>query len=411
MARFTFATGNVRKVLAIPIYGLGRVASVLVPRSRTLWVFGSGGGFGEGSLALLLHARAADPALRLVWLARDQRDADAAANLDIASARVGTPRGFWLTLRARVIVITHGFGDANRFGEHGAFVVQLWHGIPFKHIHLDTAETLRVPVLSRFDFARRAIRAAYVRSTKAIQLFPTASPVVAARIRTAFGLPPERVVVTGDPRDDVLATQTREGARVAVAEVLGVASLPARLLLYAPTWRDGAEDPLIPREQDWTQLVQYLEASDSLLLIRSHPLGAGDYSVGTTRSPRIRMFGSNLQSDITPLLPAMDALITDYSSIAFDYALVGGPMVFLAPDRDAYWSTRGSYEPFPEFSGGFDATDWPGVVTLLRERDSDAATARLMTEHSRRLADRVHSFRDGGNTGRVFDEIRRRLGE
>jgi CDP-glycerol glycerophosphotransferase len=410
VARFTFATGNLKKVLALPLYGLGNLASVVVPRSNKLWIFASGSGVGEGSLALLLHTRAANPALRLVWLTRNSVDEANAKRFGIATASKRGPRGFWLTLRARVVVVTHGFGDANRFGVHGAYVVQLWHGIPFKHIHLDSPATVSIPVFSRFGIARRAIRAAYLRSARGIQLFPTASPIAAARIRTAFGLPANRVVVTGDPRDDVLASETRDGARAKVAALLGADRLAKTVILYAPTWRDGAEDPLIPTAADWKRLIAYLDATESMLLIRSHPLGAGDYSVGAELSPRIRLLGANLQGDITPLLPAVDTLITDYSSIAFDYSLVGGPMVFLAPDVLTYSSSRGSYEPFSDFTGGFEVVDWTGVVELLRERDKSAAVRKRMTDHTEWLAKRNYSFSDGGNTARVYDEIVSRLG-
>ena len=410
MARFTFATGNVKKVLALPLYGLGALASLVVPRSNGLWVFGSGSGVGEGSLALLQYARQANTELRTIWLTRNERDAADARSLGIANASARSPRGFWITLRARVVVVTHGFGDANRFGVQGAYVVQLWHGIPFKHIHLDSPATLQLPLLSRFGLVRRAIRSAYVRSARGIQLFATASPIAAARIRTAFGLPVDRVVVTGDPRDDVLATETRDGARAKVASILGGQELPGHLVLYAPTWRDGAEDPLIPTSSDWDRIIDYLGATDSMLLIRSHPLGAGDYSVGAELSPRIRMLGANLQSDINPLLPAMDTLITDYSSIAFDYSLVGGPMIFLAPDVLVYSSNRGAYEPFSDFTGGYEVADWTGAVALLQERDSSPAIGTRMTEHTRWLAKRVFSFTDGGNTARVYDEIVSRLG-
>ncbi len=409
MRRFTFAAGNARKVIALPLYGLGAFVSFFVPRSGRLWVFGSGGGVGEGALALLQFARATDPSLRLVWLARNGRDEAAARALGIATARTTSPRGFWLTLRARVVVITHGYGDVNRFGTHGAFVVQLWHGIPYKHIHLDSPETLRVPFFSRYAVVRRSLRRAYERSGRGIRMFATASPLAASRIRTAFGLPADRVVVTGDPRDDILATQTREGARQRIAELLGRAELPPRLLLYAPTWRDGEIDPVIPSPTDWTHIAEYLATSDSMLLVRSHPLGAGDYSAGVELSDRIRMLGSDLQSDMTPLLPAADTLITDYSSIAFDYALTGGGIVFLAPDVLEYSASRGVYELFSDFSGGDEVTTWGAAIELLERSDHNAATRSRILSHSQWLAARVHSFSDGHNTQRVYEQIVARL--
>jgi CDP-glycerol glycerophosphotransferase len=409
--RFTFAAGNLRKVLALPLYGLGVLASFLIPRSQRVWVFGSGVGVGEGALALLLYVRAQNSNLRLVWLTRNPRDESDALGLGIQTARARSPRGFWLTLRARVVVVTHGFGDANRFGTRGAFVVQLWHGIPFKHIHLDSPETLRIPVLSRYSFVRKSVRRAYERSGRGIRMFATASPLAAARIRTAFGLPADRVVVTGDPRDDILVTETRDGARATLAARLGMTSLPPRVLLYAPTWRDGDIDPVIPSTNDWSRIAGYLDTSDSMLLVRSHPLGAGDYSAGVTASTRIRMIGTDLQADMTPLLPAIDTLITDYSSIAFDYALVGGGIVFLAPDVLEYSASRGVYELFSDFSGGDEVTSWGAAIDLLETSDKSPSARERMVSHSRWLAARMHSFADGRNTARVYEQIEARLNE
>jgi CDP-glycerol glycerophosphotransferase len=407
---FTFAAGNARKILVLPIYGLGALASRLVPRRDRLWVFGSGSGVGEGALAVLLHARTVDPTLRTVWLARNAADVADAKALGIPVALKSSWRGFRLTLRARVIVVTHGFGDANRFGTRGGLVVQLWHGIPFKHIHLDSPATLRIPLFSRFGPVRHALRQAYVRSASGIGMFATASPLSAARIRSAFGLPADRVTVTGDPRDDVLSRGTAASrtaaARERVAALLGDERFAtARILLYAPTWRDGDQDPAIPSEADWRRIHDYLSATDSLLIVRSHPLGVGDYSAGAALSDRVRMLGADLQGDVTPLLPAVDALITDYSSIAYDYSLVGGELLFLAPDVPEYRASRGLYENYADFSGGTEVTTWAALIDLLETGDRDAATRQRLRSHTGWLATRAHAYRDGQNAARVYEEI------
>jgi CDP-glycerol glycerophosphotransferase len=408
--RFTFARGNARKVLALPLYALGTLASFFVRREPRLWVFGSGGGVGEGALALARYVRATDPSIRIVWLARTLRDIADAEALGIKAVPKSSWRGFRLTLRACVIVITHGFGDANRYGTRGGLVVQLWHGIPFKYVNLDSPATLKIPVFSRFGVARRAIRRAYVRSARGIGMFATASALSARRIRTAFALPTDRVVVTGDPRDDVLFTETPTAARERISILLGDSRATSdRILLYAPTWRDGDPDPAIPREPDWHAIAGYLAATDSLLLIRSHPLGVGDYSAGLGASDRILLLGSNLQGEITPLLPGVDMLITDYSSIAFDFALTGRPILFLAPDIAEYTASRGLYEPYRDFSGGTEVTSWSALLEVLRSIDSDPAVEKKAREHSVWLADRGHAFRDGKNTARVYEEICARL--
>jgi CDP-glycerol glycerophosphotransferase len=414
MGRFTFAAGNVRKIAALPLFGLGRLAAALTPRVRGLWVFGSGVGVGEGALALLQHVRAQDAAARVVWLARNERDAADAAALGIPVAPRYSWRGFRLTLRAQVLVVTHGFGDVNRFATHGAFVVNVWHGIPFKRLRIDSPEAMRVPLLGRLPVVGRLVRRAYGRSGGGISLFATASPLAAARIRSAFALTARQVVVTGDPRDDVLlagtASEREQAARQRIAAALdNPRALDARLVMYAPTWRDGRAHPAVPTAEEWLELDALLARAGALLLIRSHPLGRGDFAAGITASSRIALLGADLLPDITPVLPAVDTLITDYSSIAFDFALTGGPILFLAPDVAEYVGRRGAYEPYADFSGAREVASWASLLPLLDEVLTDAPGRAPFVEHARWLADRYHAFHDGRSTERVYELIARRL--
>jgi CDP-glycerol glycerophosphotransferase len=393
MARFTFGAGNAGKLLRLPLYALGALASLVVPRSSRLWVFGCGIGVGEGALPLYRAARERlDAGTRLVWLATTPAELAEALSLGLDAASKSGWRGFWLTLRARVLVVTHGFGDVSRFGTRGGFVVQLWHGIPLKRLHLDSPATLRVSFLPDHPLVRRLISWAYRRAGRGIQLFPVASELVATRIASAFGVPASRVVVTGDPRDDAL---TASGA----AALLDGDS--AHTILYAPTWRDGAPDPAAPSPEQWDAIAAWLERHDAVLYVRAHPLGAGDYASGPARSTRVRMLGADRVRDVNTVLPEVDVLLTDYSSIAFDFALLGRPIVFLAGDLEQYAKRRGLYDPYREFSGGRYATGWAGALELLAaalEGDPDAV------RHSAWLRDEYVDV-SGGATDRVLDEI------
>src|SRR3954451_10966569 len=119
-SKFTFATGNVALLRRIPLYLLGALATLVVPRTPRLWVFGSGIGPGEGALPLLRLARAQlPPATRLVWLAGTDDEAARARSLALDVVPRMSARGLWLTLRAQVLVVTHGLGDVNRYGTRG----------------------------------------------------------------------------------------------------------------------------------------------------------------------------------------------------------------------------------------------------------------------------------------------------
>ncbi|MEP6842778.1 MAG: CDP-glycerol glycerophosphotransferase family protein, partial [Pseudolysinimonas sp.] len=324
-------------------------------------------------------------------------------------------RGFRLTLRARVLVVTHGFGDVNRYATRGGFVVQLWHGVPLKRLHLDSDATLRVSFLPNHRLVRAVLARAYRFAGGGIGLFPVASALVAPRIVSAFGVAPSRVVVTGDPRDDVLLNDSVDERSTAAQTMLttAVGELPpdARVILFAPTWRDGAADPGAPDEAGWATIVAWLTRTNAVLLVRTHPLGKGDYAGGPTRSDRIRMLGADLLADITPALPAVDALVTDYSSIAYDFSLVGGPIVFLAPDLEHYAQRRGLYLPYRAFAGGQQLSNWHDVLARLEAvAVGGSAEAIAASHHSAWLRDENFDLLDGRATDRVLAETLRRSG-
>ena len=414
MARFTFSAGNARVLARAPLYALGALIAVLVPRSPQRWVFGSGIGLGEGALVLHDHVRTVDPARRITWLASSADELAEARARGMRALRKRGPRGLWATLRAGVVVVTHGFGDVNRFGVSGARVVQLWHGIPLKRLHLDTGATLGLPLIGSLPGVGRLMTALYRRAGAQIALFAVASEVVAARIRSAFGLPASRVIVSGDPRDDVLlagsAESRREAARALVSRALGAQLAEGPIVLYAPTWRDGARDAAIPTASEWQAIASWADRSRATLLIRSHPLGAGSYAEGAARSPRIRLLGRDVLTDVTGALPAVDVLVTDYSSIAFDAAIAQVPSVFFAPDLANYLATRGLYQPYREFAGGEPATTW--ADTLVRvDAALDGAGREAALAHAEWLRDEVVDHLDGRATERVHAAVLGLLGE
>ncbi|GAA1684566.1 hypothetical protein GCM10009792_00530 [Microcella alkalica] len=415
MARFTFSAGNARALARAPLYGLGALAARLVPRDPARWVFGSGIGVGEGAFALWELCRDRDPERRLVWLASsDDELADAIAR-GMRAVPTRSIHGFWETLRAGVVVVTHGLGDVNRYGSSRAVVVQLWHGIPLKRLHLDTGAALRLPLMGSLPGARALMARLYRAGSSRITLFPVASELVAARIRSAFGLPRSRVRVLGDPRDDVLlrgdAAARRASARALVESAVGPLPEGARVVLYAPTWRDGEPDPAIPTEEEWRAIGAWAERADAVLLIRSHPLGAGSYARGPELTPRVRLMGRGRLTDATPALPALDAIVTDYSSIAFDAAIAGVPSVFFAPDLARYLSSRGLYTPYRSFSGDDPAASWEQTLSRLDGLLAEGPERVAGLAHAAWLRDEHVDRLDGHATERVRAAILTLLGE
>ncbi|KHK97554.1 glycosyl/glycerophosphate transferase [Microbacterium mangrovi] len=413
MASFSFGAGNAAKLLRIPLYAAGRLLTLIVPRTRDEWVFGCGGGIGDGALALWRIA--ADEGVDAVWLVENDRDATDARALGIPTLPKHSAAGFWRTARARVIVITHGFGDVNRYAVSGGFVVQLWHGIPLKRIGVDSPETLRPPGIVRGTFleapARLLLGIMYRAASRRIDVLPAASHLVRGRLQSAFALRDDAVPVTGEPRVDVLSAGEprvrHQTARALIAEATGEdLDDSTRIVLYAPTWRDGEEDPAIPDADAAARIADLLDEQDAVLLIRSHPLGAGAYDIS---SPRVRMIGSDRLRDITPALPGVDVLITDYSSLAYDSSLVPMPVVYLAPDVTEYAQQRGFYGRYEDVAGDDWARTWPEALAQLHGILSDPHERERRVVRAEALDAEVHAFSDGESTRRVFDLVRLRV--
>lgn len=409
-AGFTFARGNLSKLLAVPQYVLSMVLSWFVPRVAARWAFGSGVGVGEGALAVARALHAEDSAAEIVWLVADEAESEDARAAGFTPVLRRGWAGFWATLRAGQVMVTHGLGDVNRFGVTGARVIQLWHGAPLKRLHLDSPVTtaVRGPAL-----VRALLKRMYLAGAREVDLYVAGSPLAADRLRSAFRVDPGKVRVLGDPRDDVLAQQAADpaaatAARAALDQRLGAEGRVAessRVLLYAPTWRDGEEDPALPSPTEIAAIRAALDELDAQLVVRPHPLGRGAYEA--LEGGRVHLLGSERARDLTPLLGAFDTVITDYSSTAIDFSLLGRPIVWFAPDLERYTSTRGLYEPLEVTSGGRVEREWAGVLRRLGELTPGSSASRAAEAETRALAARFHAFPGGGAAGRVLAAARR----
>ena len=410
MASFSFRAGNARKIARLPLYALGRLVTAVVPRGER-WVFGCGAGIGDGPLEVWRVAR--EHGRDAVWLTDDAAEQAEARRLGIPTRTKSSLAGFWATARAGAIVVAYGLGDVNPYALSGRVVIaQLWHGIPLKRIGLDAPETLRSPIPFATDLVSRALGILYRMSNRRIDVLPAASHLVRARLETAFGVPDDRIVVTGEPRVDVLSRGTAEERRRDARGLLQrlIPDLPdsSALVLYAPTWRDGDADPAVPSDDDWRAIEEVLRRRDAVLLVRSHRLGAGEYAPPADVT-RVRELGADVLGDITPALPGLDALVTDYSSLAYDTALVPLPVLYLAPDVAEYSRRRGFYGAYRDIAGDDAASTWGELVPQLDALLGDPEVVALRTERARRVSERVHAFRDGRAAQRVYAVISARV--
>lgn len=406
---FSFERGNLRKLLSIPAYVLGFLLAWIIPRRRNTWAFGSGIGVGEGALAVAIELTRSDPSATITWIASDEAEQALATEHGFNSVLKSSFAGFWATLKAQFLVVTHGLGDVQRFGVFRASVLNLWHGAPIKKLHLDTKVTTGLNAGGIFS---RILTTMYLRGAGEVDVYAAGSFTAAERLRTAFRVVPGKVQILGDPRlDGLIGRLQRPDAsakrRHELSETLELTKTQRarRWVLYAPTWRDGGENAGIPNADETAALHAWADATNVTLFIRSHHLGQGDYS--HVFSEQVIALPSTIVRDITPDLAVFDAVITDYSSIAIDFSLTGRPIIWFAPDLDEYSANRGLYEPYEVTTEGHIAVTWAEAIARAgRALDRDKGAHRAALIRSQRLATRFHTYQDGGSAKRVLEYAR-----
>ncbi|MEU4110003.1 CDP-glycerol glycerophosphotransferase family protein [Streptomyces sp. NPDC027717] len=298
-------------------------------------------------------------------------------------------RRYWETLAtAKYLVNNVNFPNAV-VKRPGAVHLQTHHGTPLKRMGLDqrdhpaAAQGLDfAALLSRIDKWDYSISA----NSHSTRMWERAYP---ARYTS---------LDHGYPRNDVFYTATAADVRAA-RERLGIA--PGRTaVLYAPTHRDY-EAGFTPR-LDLATLADRL-GEDTVLLVRAHYFyggGAASPLTGLRRSGRI--IDVSTYDPVEELCLAADVLVTDYSSIMFDYANLDRPIVVHADDWETYRTTRGVYFDLMAEAPGRVARTQEELTEILTSgawRDETATKAR--TAFRRRFCE----FDDGRAAERVVRRV------
>ena len=219
------------------------------------------------------------------------------------------------------------------YKKKGQFYLQTWHGFALKRIEKDVAEHLDQ------EYVENAIR-----DSKAIDLIVSDSKFMTGVYQNSFWYG-GKIAEFGAPRnDEILCTESQKKNR---AKIQNYYHLPreAKILLYAPTFR--ADKSLEPYKIDFKRVMGACKekfASDFVVLVRLHPnicerSSELDFSWGAL------IVDVSKFPDMQVLLSASDVVISDYSSLMFDFAISKKPCFQFATDIEEYKKDRNFYFP------------------------------------------------------------------
>ncbi|QQQ60003.1 bifunctional glycosyltransferase/CDP-glycerol:glycerophosphate glycerophosphotransferase [Actinomyces sp. HMT 175] len=277
---------------------------------------------------------------------------------------VGSPQ--WVeALRTSRVIVTNDHLPSWFSKREGQYLLQTWHGTPIKKLLHDAPRAVTLRYRRLMD-----------RQVPQWDLLLAQSPQAGRRLQQALGYRgPVRV---GEYPRNVRLLGGAE-VRRRVRHELGIA--PGQpVILYAPTWRESlrpstgaagcaaAHGPGPVGALDGPRLAELL---DAVVLMRSHHMNRAGCVPG--------MIDVSGYPSVEELMLAADILVSDYSSIFFDFALTGKPAVVYAPDLTSYRDVeRGLYGDWPLGSGLPVAADHDELASHLQRLlgDIDVAEGR-----------------------------------
>lgn len=323
----------------------------LIPKNRYIWVFGAwfGRDFSDNPKYMYQYVASLEGNIKPIWITKDKKLAGELQSRKTNAFYYKSIKGIYYQVIAKVVFVGHSVSaDLNpAFIAFNTKRVQLWHGIPFKKIGFDddvyntqNSISLSYPKLSslltndRYDMVTSTGR-------KCSNVFSS-----------AFNISIEKCVITGFPRNDVFFTESiKRSSKYKV--------------IYMPTFRGEMGDEFNLFESFGFQLREIEEKLAGKMIelhIRTHPANSPSKSfLKAIKNSRVVKISTI--SDIYEDINDYDCLVTDYSSIMFDFILNGKPIIFAPFDLENYLKEdRQLYCDYSEISNQVKCLNWQEVI-------------------------------------------------
>lgn len=271
--------------------------------------------------------------------------------------------------------------------------IETWHGTPLKRLGFDQGNLYLDDPNSKKSYKRDSSKWDYMVSPNSF---------TSDIYRSAFAFEGE-IIESGYPRNDILYNAKPDQ----IQKIKDDLKLPndKKIILYAPTWRDDqyydTASVRFTLELDLHRLKEEF-GDDYVVILRLHYFIADNIDLKGLKG---FVYDLSKHEDIAELYLVSDILITDYSSVFFDYANLRRPILFYTYDLDKYENVlRGFYIDIHEVPGPLLMNN-DEVVDAIRNIDKITQDYR---EKYDKFFDRFCNLEDGNASKRIYDEIWRK---
>lgn len=340
--------------------------SFLFPRNKNKYAFGSSrGSFNDNAKYLFLYTSQHCPDIDVAWVSLSSSTVRLVRSFGFKAYSVFSFKGVWHALTSRYWFFNSYTSDIMFCLSGRAVCVNLWHGLAIKRIEYNITSGDLAGLYAKTDFPMMFTHPQVFRKPNYIL---SSSDLQTSQFSTAFRVPRERCLEFGYPRCHILLCDEAERMHhISHFEPQSTVDLVAKLqqydkvYIYMPTWRDS-QRTVFTQSMDLNRLNEVLSAHNELLLLKPH----SNVEVDATMLEYSNIVFVDGKADPNPILPYTDVLITDYSSVIYDYILMEGKEVILyLYDYEEYAAGRSFIYPFDENVTGTRVNNFEELLSCI----------------------------------------------
>ncbi|GHH97455.1 hypothetical protein AM1BK_09980 [Neobacillus kokaensis] len=372
---------------------LFKMVSIL-PAKPNLIIFESflGKQYSDSPRAIYEYLKTHYPEYDLVWSV-DPRFEKGFVDKGVPYARRFSIKWLFLMAQARFWVTNSRMPLWIPKPKHTIYL-QTWHGTPLKKLVFDMKE-VRMPGTTTEDYKQH-----FYQESRNWDYLISPNRYSTEIFKRAFKFE-KKLIESGYPRNDIFYKPERDEIAKRFKEIHHLPN-DKKIILYAPTWRDNQFYQIgkykMDLQLDLTLLQQEL-GEEYIIILRMHYLVAENFNLDAFKG---FAYDFSKHEDIQELYLISDLLITDYSSVFFDYANLKRPMIFFTYDLDEYKEDiRGFYFNLAEKAPGPLVKTTAEVIEAIKGYEENKVYADKMNEFYQQFC----YLEDGHAAERVVNEV------
>lgn len=343
--------------------------SFIIPRSKDILIFGGDKGlrFADNSRYMFIYC-SVHTNKKCIWLSHDEKIVERVRARGYRAYLAKEPLGVYYGFRAKWHIFDVALNDTCTFSSRGAYLLNLWHGMPIKNIGKILNPYGKIGQINKkyfFSFANKELQ---------------------YTILNAFDIAKENMIISNQPRNIVFNISERENEIYETSEekeilkkLRTIKKQKGKILGYFPTWRDhGVENFMgIENTKELKVLNDLLVMHDAYILTKRHTCSFKEYKhSGYSKQAEINeetidslsnILTIGFDIDLNSVITECDILISDYSSVIIDYLLMDKPIVLYIHDLEKFQKGHGLYYDYNEFRFGRQVFSMDELRQTLKE--------------------------------------------